>query len=136
MSAWTGHALPLIVIVAALVLDYISGFLAAAHNGELSSRKGRRGIIKKVSFLLMLFLGFLLDAAVPYFAQVGLSAEIPVQLPFGLIICAWIVITEAISVLENLCRIDGVHVPGWLVKLLTGLQDEIDRQDEEGGEDK
>ena len=127
-----GHETPEYVFeLTLLLLDYITGMLAAAYNEGLSSKKGRKGLIKKVSFLLMLGLGFLLDAAVPYFVERGLSAELPVPLPFGLMICAWIVITEAISVLENLCRMEGVRVPGFLVKLLRGMRDKIDKKDGE-----
>ncbi|MCL2083036.1 MAG: phage holin family protein [Oscillospiraceae bacterium] len=124
---WLGQVAPMIfMVIGAVLLDYITGMLAAVYNEGLSSRKGRRGLVKKVSFLLMLGLGFLLDAAIPYFAEHGLSATISVPLPFGLMICAWIVITEAISVLENLCRIDGIHVPGWLVKMLESTKDGVD----------
>ena len=127
ISAWTEQALPMIfIVIAAVILDYITGMLAAAFNGNLYSKKARKGILKKVSFLLMLGLGFLLDWAIPYFLENGLDTTMPIHLPFGLIICAWIVITEAISVLENLCKIDGVPVPRFLVKWLRAAEGKID----------
>ena len=127
ISAWTGHALPLIfMVIAALLIDYITGMLAAAYNGELSSKKGGRGIIKKSALLFLLFLGFFLDAAIPYLVGRGLDADIPAQLPFGLIIAAWIVLNEAVSTLENLHRIDGVRVPKFLGKWLKSAQDGLD----------
>lgn len=130
VSAWMGHVAPLVLCVAcALVLDYITGMLAAAKEGDLSSSKGAKGIYKKLAFLCMLGLGFFLDYAIPFFAERGLSREMNFQLPFGLIIAAWIVLNESVSVLENLLRC-GVRVPAFLVKTLKLASESLDKGEE------
>ena len=127
VSDWMGTAAPmLILVIIAVLLDYTTGMFSAYYNEGFSSSKGRRGIVRKVSFIFMLGLGFFLDAAIPYFVKQGLDITLPISLPFGLIIGAWIIITEAISVLENLCKIDGVPIPGFLTGILKSMKDKID----------
>lgn len=125
-SAWLGDVVtPLILVFAALLLDYGSGMLASAREGKLSSQKGSHGILKKLGFLLLLGVGFMLDAAIPFFIKTGFSIEFSYNLPIGAILCAWIVINETISILENLYRC-GVPIPGFLQKSLQRALREID----------
>jgi phage-related holin len=54
----------------------------------------------------------------------GLSVTLPFSLPFGMILAAWIVLTESISIVENLAGL-GVTVPAWLGKLLRVTREKV-----------
>lgn len=42
-------AIPVIILTAAMIIDYITGMISAWHKSELSSQKGVFGIVKKTS---------------------------------------------------------------------------------------
>jgi toxin secretion/phage lysis holin len=124
----------LILLVAAVaVLDYVTGVLSAAKCRMLSSSRGLRGIYRKLALFCALALGFFLDAAIPYLASYGLSKEFTVNLPFGLLIASWVVLSESISVLENLTCC-GVKLPGIITRVLKTAQKKV--EGDEGDEDR
>ena len=130
----TDTVIPLLVfVVFSMLLDYITGMLAGRRsNNGINSESATKGLYKKAGFLCLFCLGFFLDVAIPFFTYAGLRLEIPFATPFGVIIAAWIVITEAISVIENLSEI-GVNVPEWMLKLLKQTKGQIDDGKAGGG---
>ena len=46
-------AVPLIILVIAMLVDYITGITAAYINRDLSSKLGLKGIIKKISYMAL-----------------------------------------------------------------------------------
>jgi toxin secretion/phage lysis holin len=114
----------ILLVVGAAVLDYLTGVLAAAKGGALSSGSGIKGIYKKLSLFCALALGFFLDAAIPILSEHGLGKEIEISLPFGLIIAAWVVVNESLSVLENLSSC-GVRLPGVVARALKAARKKI-----------
>jgi toxin secretion/phage lysis holin len=119
----------IIMVAGAAVLDYITGLLAAAKRGKISSASGIKGIFKKLALFCALALGFFLDAAIPVLAEHGLSRELTVNLPFGLVIAAWVLINEWVSVLENLSRC-GVRLPGVVGTALKTARDRMDGKED------
>lgn len=111
---------PLLVLFTVIVLDYISGISAAWITKQLSSRVGIIGIVKKVSYLLIVAVGMALD----YLIGV-LGAKLGVQLDgvyfVGLLVIVWLIINECISILENADEM-GLPVPTFIGKLLTRLK--------------
>ena len=85
--------------LAFMVIDVFTGALKAVKNKELNSTKAREGIYKKASFILFIAFGYLADYAMDY-------VDMGFNLPAAATICALIVVTEAISVLENLGKIN------------------------------
>lgn len=85
--------------LAFMVIDVFTGVLKAVKNKELNSTKAREGIYKKASFILFIAFGYLADYAMDY-VNMGFN------LPAGATICTLIIVTEAISVLENLGQIN------------------------------
>ena len=114
-----------LMVAGAAVLDYVTGVLAAAKHGLLNSAAGLRGIYRKLALFCALALGFFLDAAVPLLAAHGLSGEFTVSLPFGLLIAAWVMLSECVSVLENLARC-GVKLPGVVARVLKIARERVD----------
>lgn len=85
--------------LAFMVIDVFTGVLKAVKNKELNSTKAREGIYKKASFILFIAFGYLADYAMDY-------VNIGFNLPAAVSICTLIIVTEAISVLENLGSIN------------------------------
>lgn len=85
--------------LAFMLIDVLTGVLKAVKNKELNSTKAREGIYKKASFILFIAFGYLADYAMGY-------VNIGFNLPAAATICTLIIVTEAISVLENLGQIN------------------------------
>lgn len=125
---WKG--LLLLIWVAAMVLDYISGTLAAHKNGEWDSTIAREGLFHKGGMILVVLLAMLFDACLALVAinLPGLHMTWPgVIFP---VVLVWYIITEAGSILENSIKM-GATYPEWLQK---GLQVALKKMDDAGGE--
>ena len=62
MSAYCGELIiPIAVLLAAMIADYISGMVKAWTSAQLSSRVGIIGIVKKLSYLLIVCAGMGVD---------------------------------------------------------------------------
>lgn len=113
-------AAPLIVLIVVMVLDYISGMIAAVKTGTLDSRIGIMGIIKKVSYLLIVAVGMVLDYLIQLLGgKFGLSLEGTYFV--GLLVIIWLIINECISILENTDEAGG-PVPPFVAELLKRLK--------------
>lgn len=104
--------------LAFMVIDVFTGVLKAVKNKELNSTKAREGIYKKASFILFIAFGYLADYAMDY-VNMGFN------LPAAATICALIIVTEAISVLENLGQINPD-----LVKLVAPFLSALNKKEE------
>ena len=101
--------LPLQILLVAMVLDYISGMLKAFYLGEVSSRTGYKGLIKKVGILFTIVVANLTDLIL------GLTI-------FRSAICMFFVMNELVSVLENIALL-GVPIPEFLSSKLIQTKD-------------
>lgn len=116
---WKG--ILVILWVAAMGLDYLSGTAAACKQGDWASARAREGLWHKGGMLLVVLTAALTDVAVAMAAaNLGLGAQWSgLVLPLVLV---WYILTELGSVLENAVKL-GAKVPDWLIKLLrTGKQ--------------
>lgn len=104
--------------LAFMVIDVFTGVLKAVKNKELNSTKAREGIYKKASFILFIAFGYLADYAMDY-VDMGFS------FPAAATICTLIIVTEAISVLENLGQINPD-----LVKLVAPFLSALNKKEE------
>lgn len=104
--------------MAFMVIDVFTGVLKAVKNKELNSTKAREGIYKKASFILFIAFGYLADYAMDY-VNMGFN------LPAAATICTLIIVTEAISVLENLGQINPD-----LVKLVAPFLSALNKKEE------
>lgn len=105
--------------LAFMVIDVFTGVLKAVKNKELNSTKAREGIYKKASFILFIAFGYLVDYAMDY-VNMGFN------LPAAVTICTLVIITEAISVLENLGKINPD-----MVKLVAPFLSELNKKEGE-----
>lgn len=79
--------------------DYLSGVIKAVKNKELDSTKMRLGLWHKVGFIGAMALGYGCQLAVNYdLLPTSFNAV------FGCV-CVYVIITEAISIFENLSNL-------------------------------
>lgn len=120
------YGLFIALVAVAVVLDVITGLVKVKATGEgLSSEKATKGFWKKISLFVGLSFGIFLDYAVAtVLAEVGVGV-VP-ELPFALIICAYIIINEAISISENLYLTNPDGFPPAIGKMLKVAKDKIE----------
>ncbi len=87
-----------------MVFDVISGYIAASINNEVSSTEMRQGLFHKGGESLCIFLGLACEYGLDVFGNDLLAINVNIQ--FCIVICAYIFITELISVLENIGKIN------------------------------
>lgn len=122
---------PVLVLVVVMLLDYGSGMVKAWNAGELSSRVGLKGILKKVGYLVIIGVAAVVDWLLRYGADT-VGWDWPVEFLFASIVIIWLIINELLSILENASAI-GAPVPGFLQVLLCRLK--VHTEDAAGEED-
>ncbi len=119
-------AVPIIVLMTVMVIDYITGMVSAWHNAELSSKKGVFGIIKKLCYLALVCVGMGVDWLIySGMTQVGITMNYTVF--FGILVAIWLIINELISILENLNRI-GVPLPKFITVIVKKLKNTVETE--------
>jgi toxin secretion/phage lysis holin len=100
----------LIVLVAFIAIDYITGIIAATVNKKLNSHIGFNGILRKSTIFLVLIVAVLLDRLLNEGAWV-----------FRTLVCYFYIANEGLSILENAGKC-GVPLPDKLIKTLEQLK--------------
>ena len=118
--------IPLCVMIAVMLLDYISGMAAAWSQKTLNSRCGVMGIIKKVGYIALVAVGIAVDYLITS-ALINVGISLQVNYCFGMMISVWLIINELLSILENLGRL-GIPLPDFLVRAVERLRDGVDRR--------
>lgn len=114
--------IPVILMVLCNVIDYVTAILAAVYNGEkVSSARGIKGIIKKVSMWLLVAVGVIVDNLIAY-ATETIGFTFPLMFLVACIVSVWIICNELISILENIKK-SGVNVPVFMDKILYYVKD-------------
>lgn len=131
----TFYLLGLLLVL--MVIDYVSGMAASAveaidHPDDKrygwSSKKGAKGIAKKVAYLCVIAVSMVIDYIV-----IRTSGVLGVALPntmLSLLVSVWYLLNEALSIIENAGRI-GAPVPNWLMKYIAALKNKIDSHEGE-----
>lgn len=128
-SYWAALVVPLAVLVAVMAADYVSGMAKAWSAGNLCSKTGLRGIVKKLGYLVLVGVAGVVDWLVRYgLAQVGV--EVSFRFLIAAIVIVWLIINELISILENVAELGG-PVPPFLQKLLGRLKNAVEQKAEE-----
>ncbi len=101
--------------------DIVTGWIQATINGTWDSTKMRKGLYRKGGELLVVIIAFIAEEAVPALASYRLATWISF----------YIVVMEAVSVLENLNQA-GVNFPKVLLKKLGKVKEELDGDEDDG----
>ena len=105
----------MVALIALIILDYISGVIAAAVEKRLSSEVGAKGIAKKIFMLLIVALANIVDINVIGDGHVLKTVTV-----------VFYICNECISLIENAGRI-GVPVPKKLLDALEQLRDKDEK---------
>ena len=123
--------------VLCMVLDYLTGSMAAAKDGQWSSARAREGIWHKCGMIVVVLVAGGADLLISLVLDNLPMLALPVQYP-GLVcpvVLVWYIVTELGSIVENAVAM-GAPVPQWLVKLLAMSKDMVDQAgDKLDGED-
>lgn len=103
----------LIALVTFVIVDYVTGLSKAYILGELSSKVGFKGIIKKLLYFAIVAVAVVADTIT---GAGGILRSAVIGFLIG---------NEALSILEN-CAAAGLPVPGILIKALNKLKDTTD----------
>lgn len=82
-----------------IVLDVITGTIKAAKYHEMDSTKMREGLFNKIGYILCMAVGVGVDYTMLY---VNIGYDIPILEG----ICVMIILTELISICENIVKIN------------------------------
>lgn len=125
MLARVGALLPvLLVLLAVMVLDYITGMVKAGISGTLNSTRGWQGLLKKLMYAVTVAIAMVADYLL-YIGGSQIGIDMHESAYFGTLVSIWLIINECISILENLSEI-GVPMPGFLGRILQRVQDKVD----------
>lgn len=142
LSDRLGVLYPVLCMLALMMaIDYITGMLASKteaidHPGDAaygwSSKKGAKGIIKKVGYLCVIAVAMVVDFVIARVSGI-LGVAMPASAFFGLLVTVWYLLNELLSIIENAGRM-GASVPEWLLRYIAVLRDKIDNNDYQGGQ--
>ena len=119
------------ILLCLMVIDYLSGMAASAvealdHPDDKSygwsSKKGAKGIAKKVAYLFVIAVGMVIDYVI-----IQTSGVLGFNLPntmLSLLVTVWYMLNEALSITENAGRM-GAPVPEWLMKYIAALKNRL-----------
>lgn len=119
---WLGWAV--IILIACMALDWITGSWAARSRGEWSSSVARAGLWHKLGEIVALLVAALCDIAVQVILN-SAAADLLKGWTYGnymtLLVAVWYIFTELGSIVENADKL-GAKVPKWLKKGIAAIQ--------------
>lgn len=140
--AWLGNRLGILfpmlcVLCVLMIIDYLTGMSASKKEAldypenpayGWCSKKGAKGILKKVGYISVVTVAVIMDYMIALLAQhLGLGVHRSVF--FGILVTAWYILNEALSITENASRMDA-DVPKWMLKYIAVLKKKIDDKGE------
>ena len=120
VTAFVGwRTLMVLVWLALMVVDYLSGSLAARQTGTWKSEKARNGIWHKVGMMLIVFVCGIADLVMIEICRNLPNDVLAIQWPVVIfpMVTIWYILTEIGSIIENAMAM-GAPVPAWLPKLI------------------
>lgn len=112
MDIFSSDGIAAVFCLGFIASDYLSGLIKAVKNKELCSTKMRLGLWHKAGFIGAMALGYACQLAVNY----GLLPT-SFNAVFGGV-CVYVIVTEAISIFENLCALSPELSDSPLAELL------------------
>ncbi|MBS2771503.1 phage holin family protein [Anoxybacillus rupiensis] len=110
-SVFGGLDILVVILVCFVVIDYITGIVAGALEGKLSSEIGFRGIVRKLLIFVLVAVAHLIDLALGQNNHFIRDAT-----------TFFYMANEVISIVENVGR-TGLPIPGFLIRAIELLKD-------------
>ena len=121
LSIKLGILFPVLTMLTVVILtDYFTGILSGKKEGNINSKTGMWGIVKKLLYGVAVAVGMVVDWTILNVTS-SLGINIPVATFFGLLVAIWLIINELISILENLTRLE-VPLPPFLLKVVANFK--------------
>lgn len=86
------------IVAAFVVMDLVTGVMQAVANKTLDSTKMRAGLWHKCGFIMAVILAALVEWAMKF---IDLGFTLPLFVP----VCVFIILTEIVSIFENVCKL-------------------------------
>lgn len=86
------------IVCAFVAMDLVTGIMQAVANKTLDSTKMRSGLWHKCGFIMCVILAALVEWAMQF---IDLGFTLPLFVP----VCAFIILTEIVSIFENVCQL-------------------------------
>lgn len=118
--------IPIVILAVFMLLDYVTGMASAYKTGELNSRIGIFGIVKKLCYFIIVAVSMGVDYIISLAAGL-FGYDLSKVFAFALIVVVWLILNEFISILENLHEI-GAPVPAFLSKIIDKLKSKTEEQ--------
>lgn len=113
-----------LVWVFAMMMDYLTGSVAASLKGDWDSSVAREGAYHKLGSVEGVLVAVALDVAFGVILpELGIEYKFKIMTPT---VCLWYLITELGSIIENIDKM-GAPVPGFLRKMLKKVKSEVDK---------
>ena len=129
ISATLGIMAPFVfTLMICMALDWITRMYASGLHGNINSKRGIRGIIKKLFYFVAVAVGVVAGTLI----NAPLSADFKLNLVFGSVVASWLIVNELISITENLDKI-GIPMPGFLKKVLLQLKSKYEDEGDKKG---
>ncbi len=93
----------LIITAVMILLDVVVGFAGAVRTKDVQSSKLRDGLWHKAGFVGLIALAYVIQYAAQF-------VELGFEVPTVIAVCAYVILTEVVSVFENLCVLNPVLV--------------------------
>lgn len=108
-----------VIIALSIFMDIVTGISQAVYNHTLDSKILRNGMFHKLSYVFAIMLALFVEYAANYL-DLGIDFKIFVPL------AAYIVLTEIISILENITRMNEDLLNSPIFKLLSQTKNRRD----------
>lgn len=117
---------PILIALVFNAVDLVTGLLSALKNKDVQSNKLRDGLFKKMGFIICYFMAWLVDTQG---ANIGLQIGVAI-LP---IIIVYVCLTELVSILENVSKLNPDLLPEKLMELfhISNVDKEGDKPNEQ-----
>jgi len=108
-----------------MLLDWITGTMAACKQGRWRSAKARHGIWGKFGSLVVVIAAGLLDFGVSIMVEQLDALPFTYTVALSPVVIAWYILTEIGSILENAGEM-GAKLPGFLTRWIAVLKKKVD----------
>lgn len=96
-------AAPILAALVLMLMDIVTGFAQAVKNKVVDSTKMRDGLWHKLGFVAAIVLGIVMEEVLA-----NVTVDVGVQIPTTGVICGFIVVTEVVSIAENIAQLNPV----------------------------
>lgn len=127
-ALWGWFGWLVVLWVALMLVDYLTGSAAGIHDGKWSSKIARDGIWHKAGSIVIVIVAGAADLLIG--TAIGHLPGITLPWDYTVLICpmvvVWYTLTEMGSIVENAVKL-GAPCPSWLDDIIDKTRDAVDK---------